>query len=369
MNSLLERSLILVAGLMLAQEPAPGQAPPATEAATEMQTFDFVFVISVDGLRSDAIPAGGPRRLPTLHRLLSGSSTLNARTDPEYTLTLPNHTSMITGRPTAGPHGHGWKDNADPPEGETLHTRAGFEIVSIFDIAHLHGVSTGLFFSKSKFSLWISSFNTGREPADMAISRAAFAESMSEVTDHAIETLGLWERGLVFLHYARTDLVGHQHGWDLTPGSPYMLAVGEIDAEIGRLIAAIESRDGLKGRCAIIVTTDHGGGYPLTSHVAPHMWVNYIIPFLVWTGDEAPSADLYELNASVRRDPSLTRPPCAEPGDPEADRTQPIRNGDAANLALQLLGLPPVPGSIINANRTLRVSLPQRVEESSSKDR
>lgn len=330
-----------------AAPPAPDKQPPA---------FDFVFVISVDGLRSDAIPAGGPRNLPALHRLLRGSSTLNARTDPDYTTTLPNHTSMITGRPTAGPHGHGWTLNADPPPGETLHTRAGFVVESMFDVAHRHGVRTGLFFTKTKFSLWISSFNTGREPRDMAIFRAAMHEGMQAATDDALAALAEWEGGLVFLHYAEPDLTGHEHGWDLSPESPFMEAVGAIDVELGRLLDAIESRGDRRGRCAVILTTDHGGGYPFKSHVAPHMWVNYIIPFLVWTGDGGEAFDLYALNADVRRDPSLTQPPEAEEGEEAARQAQPIRNGDAANLALQLLGLPPVPGSTINATQELRIS-------------
>lgn len=332
---------------------ALGAAPPAQDK--QPPAFDFVFVISVDGLRSDAIPAGGPRILPALHRLLRGACRLNARTDPDYTTTLPNHTSMITGRGTAGPQGHGWTLNADPPPGETLHTRAGFVVESMFDVAHRHGVRTGLYFTKTKFSLWINSFNSGREPRDMAIFRAAMHESMQGATNDALAALAEWDRGLVFLHYAEPDLSGHAHGWDLSPESPFMQAVGAIDVELGRLLDAIESRGARRGRCAVILTSDHGGGSPFKSHVAPHMWVNYIIPFLVWAGDGGESFDLYAINDDVRRDPSLTQPPEPEPGHEAARRMQPIRNGDAANLALRLLGLPPVPGSTINATQELRI--------------
>ena len=77
-----------------------------------------------------------------------------------------------------------------------------------------------------------------------------------------------------------------------------------------------------------------------------------IIPFAVWTGDDADddsgSADLYELNAGTRFDPGLTQPP-------HDSDTPPIRNSDAANLALDLLGLPAIPGSTINAKQDLRI--------------
>jgi len=41
-------------------------------------------LVSVDGLRSDALLALQPRRLPAFTRLLGGASTLNARCDPDY---------------------------------------------------------------------------------------------------------------------------------------------------------------------------------------------------------------------------------------------------------------------------------------------
>ncbi|MCC6907750.1 MAG: alkaline phosphatase family protein [Phycisphaerales bacterium] len=331
-------------------EPGPAEAP--SPAPVEAR-YNFVFVVSVDGLLPGLVAEHGADALPNFARLESGASTHNARTDPDYTLTLPNHTSMITGRPVKGPHGHLWTANTDPPPLATLQSHAGREIVSIFDVAHEHGVSTALYYGKSKFSLWVKSFNGGDDEQDLTITRAARCASIEEVTSRAVETLREWDRGLVFLHYADTDLVGHRSGWDRAVGSPYMQTVQSIDAQLGRLLAAVDGDEAHCGRTAVILTTDHGGGAPFKTHLDETKAANYTIPFVVWLGDQAQRVDLYEINAETRRDPGSGRPGSAE--DKAARRLQPIRNGDAGNLALALLGLPPAPGSTINAQQDLRV--------------
>jgi len=84
------------------------------------------------------------------------------------------------------------------------------------------------------------------------------------------------------------------------------------------------------------------------------MWVDYIIPFLVWTGDHETPRDLYAINPGTRADPGLAQPRQGVDAKSKAS-LPPIRNGDAGNLVLALLALPPIPGSTINANQDLRV--------------
>lgn len=67
-------------------------------------------------------------------------------------------------------------------------------------------------------------------------------------------------------------------------------------------------------------------------------------------------SDFYALNTASRTDPGRGRP------DYNA-ASQPIRNGDSGNLALSLLGLPPVPGSSSNAAQDLVVSAQPRRQQ------
>ena len=85
--------------------------------------------------------------------------TFNARTDYTHTVTIPNHTCMLTGRPVLQPVGqpntthHGYTSNTSPTPDATLHNSGNPNldyVASVFDVAHDHGLSTALFASKSK---------------------------------------------------------------------------------------------------------------------------------------------------------------------------------------------------------------------------
>lgn len=328
-----------------------------THAAPRPAVFDHVLVVSVDGLRSDALLTLPKGSLPGFEQLERGAFTLNARCDPEFSVTLPNHTAMLTGRPVHGPAGHDWVLNDEAPKGVTLHSNHGAYVPSIFDVAHDRGVRTALFAGKPKFSLYDVSYDaehgapdtTGADEGRDKLDRFVFTLKTQEITDGALDALAhLGERTLVFAHYATTDLTAHAAGWDVTPGSRYVKAVQEVDAELARILAACDADPALRGKTAIVLTADHGGGAPLRSHDRADMWVDYVIPFVVWTGDREGEHDLYALSAGGRADPGLTRPPMGS-------RPPPIRNGEAGNVALALLGLPPVPGSVIGAEQDLRV--------------
>lgn len=351
-------------------------APPA-------RTFENAIVISVDGLRSDALIALPPKDLPNFARLRQGASTLNARTDPDWTITLPNHTAMITGRFVEGPDGHAWTRNDEADPGETLATKKKAYVPGIFDVAHDRGFRTELYTGKVKFSIYDVTWNaengapdvTGTDEGRDKLDAFVFELDTKTMVDALLASMAseTKQRRLLFVHFAVTDLTAHASGWDVTPGSRYMKAVQIVDAQLGRILDAIEGSPTWKGRTAIVLTADHGGGAPFKSHDQKHMWVDYVIPFVVWTGGGEP-CDLYARNLATRRDPGLwqvTREGQVRHADAHDDTAHgdvlhaptprldsvlpPIRNGDAGNLALQLLGLPPVPGSTIGARDDLDV--------------
>jgi hypothetical protein len=331
-------------------------------AATSVQATDYVIHICVDGLNAammqELIDAGVA---PSFKRFQAeGVWTANARTDFTHTNTLPNHTSMFTGRPVTQPDGtpdtthHGYTSNREPERGETLHTLGNpklLYIASVFDVVHDAGLSTGMYASKDKFSLYDLSYDAnhgaphekGRDKIDSFVTREDLPPRFSQsLNEQFLKDMAERRFNYVFVHYRDADTTGHALGWG---SGGWMLAARNADAYLGKVFELVEKDEKLAGRTAIIFSTDHGGvGY---GHTAEAQRENYTIPIMVW-GDGVGRGDLYELNRDTRKDPGAERVDYAA-------TPQPIRNGDTGNLALSLLGLGPIPGSTINDKQDLRV--------------
>jgi O-glycosyl hydrolase len=318
----------------------------------------YVVHISVDGLRPDAVTALGSNNLPNFHCLrLRGAFTDNARTDPDHTVTLPNHTCQLTGYGVAGPSGHNWTNNDVTTEDQTLAVNKGFYVPGVFDVVHDRGLRTGLFASKAKLSIFARSWNaTNGAPdlvgADNGRNKIDISELNPDTTalvGSLITKMGAQPFNYVFLHYANTDNTGHSDGWNVAPGTPYSDAVRLMDTHLGALFAMIDGSVQLSNRVAIILTADHGGvDY---DHGDVLVEANYTVPFYVWGPAVSPGVELYAINPSSRNNPGTARPGYSA-------LLQPIRDGDAANLALRLLGMPSVPGSTINADQSLSATVP-----------
>ena len=213
----------------------PAQQMPAASVSR------FVIVVSIDGLRPDAIDTYGAS---TLQRLMhEGSYTLSARTiDPSKT--LPSHISMLTGQP---PERHGvlW-NNVATADADSI------ELPNLFGLARAHGYSTAAFFSKAKFQpLQVEgTFDYSQVPGGW------FGRWSSERTISDVEKyLESARPNVLFVHLTDPDAAGHRAGW-MTP--TYGRAVLDADRALNRLLTLAEPAFG-SGNFSVIVTADHGG--------------------------------------------------------------------------------------------------------------
>lgn len=300
--------LLVALGLLL--------APPVTPKRA--------VIVSIDGLRADAVA-----HAPTLHRLLrEGAGTLDARTDPDRTYTLPNHLCMVTGRTVEGPQGHHYVVNSTG--GPTVHETAGRYVASVFDVVHDHGGSVLVLVAKSKlgqFGEWWGPYRGAPDgvPPDHGRGKVdrVFVESDDAVADRATEILASEPPTLMFVHFAAPDRAGHGSGWTVAEKSAYLDAVGRTEANLAKIVGAIAPST------LLLITTDHGGvGFGHGNARDPRI---HTIPFVAWGAGVSPGADLYALNPQRR------------------PKFSPIRNCAVGNTALAALGLPPIPGSTVSA--------------------
>lgn len=319
----------------------PDAGPPQPVARDVDARADSVLVISVDGLTPRALDRLGRTGAPHLHRLLrQGASTRNARTVVEQTTTLPNHTSMVTGRridPDHGGHGVTWNDERTTPR--TVHAAAGERVASVFTTVDAAGGSSAVFAGKAKFSLWNRSW--GR-----AIDRMTVREEEGRLVRDLRRDLRRHDRDLRFWHVATPDRVGHEHGF---MKRRYLRAVRQVDAQVGEVLRTLRSPR-LRGRVAVLLTSDHGvhaGRHHDDSSVAD----NQRVLFVARGPGIARGSDLYALNPGRVADPGTSQPAydAAVP---------PVRNADVGNLALDLLGLPAIADSEFNAAQDLALDAP-----------
>ncbi len=333
-------------------------APAFTRAAEP--AAQYVIQISMDGLGSSYLQALIDQgQLPNFKRMQQeGAWTNNARTDFDYTITLPNHTCMVTGRPVKDKSGkptaiagHHWVVNTDPGE-KTIHGNRHAYVASAFDVAHDNGLRTCMMASKTKFVLYDQSYDgrngapdntppdNGRDKMDLYVRDGNSAVMLERfITEMKSDPFQY-----SFLHFHDADTAGHAKTW----GSPeYNEAVRAVDGYLGKIFDLVSSDERLKEKTTVILSADHGGTG--LDHGQSSNPLNYTIPFYVWGAGVAAGKDLYALNSSTRVDPQSTRPDYTDDGH------QPIRNGDGGNLALRLLGLGPIPESTINAAQDLQV--------------
>ena len=201
-----------------------------------------VVVISIDGLRPDmALRA----TMPNLRSLMAaGAFTFWAKTTA-LSVTLPSHTSMLTG---FAPAKHGVEWNRDLPLREPVYPLKP----TVMELATRAGLVTAMVAGKSKFA----ALNRPGTITHVFIPADANSSVDDEtVAQHAVDMITQYKPALLFIHFPGVDHAGHASGW----GSDEQLAaVGEADVQLGKVLRALVTA-GWRDNTAIIVTADHGG--------------------------------------------------------------------------------------------------------------
>jgi predicted AlkP superfamily pyrophosphatase or phosphodiesterase len=252
-------ALLALFATACAQPPAPTPRPRPVPAG---RVTDHVVIISVDGLRPDAIERFAA---PTLLRLMrEGGYAVDAQTVLPSS-TLPSHTSMLTGvEPSV--HGITWNS-------EEIEERGYVRVPTVFGLARAAGFRTAAFFGKSKLNHvhpphtldYIQSFDS-RLPWQLSGHRTARLVGSYLARERA---------NVLFVHLVEADFAGHLFGW---MGRMYRQAVHDADAAIAALLTHADAYFG-RGQYTVIVTADHGG------HGRTHgteRVEDVTIPWIVW---------------------------------------------------------------------------------------
>ena len=205
-----------------------------TSTSTPQRAIRRVIILSVDGLRPDAIELAP---MPNLLELMKTSAySLTAQT-VHPSATLPAHSSMLTGLCPSS-HGVDWNDYI-PENGVAQGT-------DLFDLAHAAGMQTVMYVGKEKL----------QQVTDAAsIDTFVFINDRDKVVMQKLLADFPQDFGVLFIHFATTDDMGHVYGW-LSPEQ--FSVIYRADEAIGELLHALDSYE-LRDETLLIITADHGG--------------------------------------------------------------------------------------------------------------
>ncbi|HWK89888.1 MAG TPA: ectonucleotide pyrophosphatase/phosphodiesterase [Longimicrobium sp.] len=233
--------------------------PAALGPARPGAVAGHVVVISIDGLRADAIEAANAVHLQGMMR--EGAWSLRAQTIfPSRT--LPSHTSMLTGVPPSV-HGITFNDERIEREG-----RVG--VPTVFDVAQEAGLYTSAIFGKAKFRHLI---HPGA-PRDVQAPPGSEIILAPYIVERALQHLRFRRPNLLFIHIPDPDIAGHALGW---MSLSYRTAVRRADGAVSHIVAA--ARRAYGDDVVVIVTADHGGHGNDHGTDEP---VDMTIPWIAW---------------------------------------------------------------------------------------
>ncbi len=237
---------------------------------------EHVFIISIDGGSPEEIQRS---EMPALKKIVKeGSHSWDAQTITP-SLTLPAHTSMLTG---VGVEKHKVTWNNWVP------TNGLVQVPTIFAAAKKAGYSTAMFVGKEKFRHLlqpgtVDEFNLNQaESIVVSKSDSGGSEKKKEgnvfaktVANDASNYIIKNKPTLAFIHFTDPDTVGHLFGW----GSPEQLkAFADTDAALSVVMKAIRTA-GIAKTSVVMISADHGGHERGHSTGTPK---DMRIPWIAW---------------------------------------------------------------------------------------
>jgi predicted AlkP superfamily pyrophosphatase or phosphodiesterase len=223
-------------------------------------------IVSIDGLRPDVALRAD---MPNLRWLMNnGAFTFWATTTPAA-ITLPSHTSMVTGVTIER---HGITGN-DDKAAATQHIL----VPTIFDLARAAGISSGMSSGKTKFFLYAKSIDYPWYPGHegkYSVPSGTDVVHDNLVADHAVEIIHEHAPQLMFVHFGWNDAIGHAVGW----GSVDQInGLADTDKQLGRVMDALRDAK-VFDQTTIILTADHGGSGRIHGPNDDH---SHFIPWII----------------------------------------------------------------------------------------
>ncbi len=228
-------------------------SPAAPSAAVAPTAAPKLLLISIDGLRADALDRG---ITPNLQRIIDQGVRARWMTPSYPSLTFPNHYTIVTG---LRPDHHG-----------IIHNSMDDAELGTFTLSNREAVSTSAWWGGEP--IWVAAEKAGVRTATWSwpgseapvqgIQPSQWRRYDTNVPfEDRVQTVLGWLQQtdaeaprLTTLYMEHVDHAGHEHG----PDSPqYSAAIERADQVIGEVLDGLQQR-GLADSTNVIVVSDHG---------------------------------------------------------------------------------------------------------------
>ena len=288
---------------------------------------DHVFIISIDGGKPAVIAQSD---MPVLKQLAGEGACTWAANTIFPSLTLPSHTSMLTG---VSPDKHHVLWNSWKPR------KGVVGVPTVFAEAKNAGFSTAMFVGKEKFRHLVQPGTVDEFEFSQVQSKKSPTVVSRIVANGAARSILEHKPNLCFIHFTDPDDTGHKYGW-VSPEQ--VKAISEVDAALAEILKAIEIA-GIRDQSVLIITADHGGHGKTHGRNTPE---DMHIPWIAWgknvksgftiagpvnTCDTAATA-LWLLGVPVPE--SFDGKPVISAFTPQADQSAPQARGTKDEIGL-----------------------------------